>query len=225
VLETTLLQMAGAAPELGGGGMQLANKSAFEDPKERLLALGYNLKPTTTVYLDPSGREQMLVQSGGMISPVRHELRAGTSLYKYTDARQPPDAYLSSGWWFERPELDRVIAFAERNKIPEGYAVRLLGCVPPEWGSNLDLVVRVRLTCDLLAFRGLANSALGKDAKGSTFIEVRNDIAVWRLPQLYVPGLRDPHSGKPTGNHLRWFQREGVWPVRSNYSWIYRATR
>ena len=97
--------------------------------------------------------------------------------------------------------------------------------MPPEWGSNLDLVVRVRLTCDLLAFRGLANSALGKDAKGSTFIEARNDIAAWRLPQLYVPGLRDPHSGKPTGNHLRWLQREGSWPVRSNYSWIYRATR
>lgn len=205
--------------------MLLVNRSAFEDPAERLLALGYSLKPTTMVYLDPTGRERMLVQSGGMISPARHELRAGTALFKYADARRSPDDILSSGWWFERAELDRVVAFAGQNKVPEGYAVRLLGCVPPEWGSNLDLMVRVRLRCGLLAFRGLANSALGKDAQGSTFIEARNDIAAWRLPQLYVPGLRDPRSGAPTGNHARWLQREGSWPVHNSYSWIYRAAR
>ena len=189
-----------------------------------LLALGYSVKPRTTIYLDPQGHEQLLIQNGGMMAPLRHELHAGTSLYKYTDAHTQPEVYLSSGWWLERRELDRVIAFAEHRRCPEGYAMRLLGCVPPEWGSNLDLVVRVRLTCDLLALRGLANSALGKDAKGSTVIEARNDLAAWRLPQLYVPGLRDHQSGRPTGHHLRWFQREGSWQVGNSYSWIYRVT-
>lgn len=46
--------------------------------------------------------------------------------------RQPADGYLSSGWWFARAELDRVVVFARQNEVPEGYAVRLLGCVPPE---------------------------------------------------------------------------------------------
>lgn len=101
---------------------------------------------------------------------------------------------------------------------------RLVGCVPPEWGSNLDLVVRVRLRADLLAFRGLANSAVGTDAQGRTAIEARNDIASWRLPQLFIPGLRDPRTGAPTGRHGQWFQHDGSWPVRNSFSWIYRAT-
>jgi hypothetical protein len=204
--------------------MAFANQSAFDDSEHKLLALGYSFHPKTTIYLDPSGREQALTQSGGMINPARHELRAGTTLYKYSDQTQSPDTYLSSGWWFARAQLDHIIAYAERERVPEGYAVRLLGCVPPEWGSLLNLVVSVRLSTDLLAFRGLAKSAVGRDARGRTAIEAQNKNPNLRLPQLYVPGLRDARSNQQTGRHRQWFQEVGRWPVSNAYTWIYRGT-
>lgn len=204
--------------------MPFANQSAFDDPDHKLLALGYSFAPTTTIYLDPQGREQALTQSGGMINPVRHQLRAEDRLYKYSDQTQSADTYLSSGWWFGRAQLDQIIAYAAREEVPEGYAVRLLGCVPPEWGSRLDVVISVRLNTDLLAFRGLAKSAVGRDARGRTVIEAQNRNPNLRLPQLYVPGLRDARSNKQTGRHRQWFQDVQRWPVRNPYTWIYRGT-
>ena len=204
--------------------MRFANQSAFDDPDHKLAALGYSFHPQTTIYLDPHGREQALTQSGGMMNPARQELRAGTALYKYSDQTQSPDTYLSSGWWLARAQLDHVIAYAEREGVPEGYAVRLLCCVPPEWGSRLDLVVGVRLSADLLAFRGLAKSAVGRDARGRTAIRAQNENPNLRLPQLYVPGLREVRTNKQTERHRYWFQEVGRWPVRNPYTWIYRGT-
>jgi hypothetical protein len=205
--------------------MPFANQNAFDDPGHKVIAQGYSFHPKTTIWLDPNGREQALTQSGGMINPERCELRAGTTLYKYTDQAQSADIYLSSGWWFARRQLDHIIAFAQQEGVPEGYAVRLLGCVPPEWGSLLDLVVGVSLSTDLLAFRGLAKSAVGRDAHGRTAIEAQNENPNLRLPQLYVPGLRDARTNRPTGRHMQWFQDVKRWPVRNPYTWIYRGTR
>lgn len=78
--------------------MSFVNRSAFEDPDHRLAALGYSFNSTTTIYVDPQDREQALTQSGGMTELGRHEMRAGTKLYKYSDQTQQPDTHLSSGW-------------------------------------------------------------------------------------------------------------------------------
>jgi hypothetical protein len=36
--------------------MPSANRAAFEDSRDRLLALGYGPKPVTAIWLDPAGR-------------------------------------------------------------------------------------------------------------------------------------------------------------------------
>lgn len=205
--------------------MTFENQAAYDNPAERLQALGMDARQG--VFLDPKGKQQLLIQNGGMIAPQRRELRRSLQIFKYTDARQPPDTYLSSGWWFERAALDRILAFAKAKNYPEGYAVRLLGCVPPEWGSNLDLVIRARLNVDLVAFHGLANSALGqaRDGLGNTPIVARNEIESWRLPQLYIPGLRDTRTGRSNGRHHSWFQEEARYPVTNAFTWIHRASR
>lgn len=202
--------------------MNPANAAAFRDPDYRLLAQGHSFNPKTMIWLDPHGHQRLLSQSGGILSPSRYELVTGTSLYKFTDSRQPADSFLSSGWWFERRELDHILNFAKQNNYPEGYAVRLLACVPPEWGSNLDLVVSTRMACDLLAYRGLAKSAVGRDGRSRTEIEARNDLASWRLNQLFVPGLREARTDKPTNNHRQWFVSISTFAVSNAFTWIYR---
>lgn len=187
--------------------------------------MGCNFDPKTTIYLDPTGQRQLLQKTGGIKNPIRRELREETVLYKYTDKSFASDSYLSSGWWISRKELDQVIQFSYLNKVPEGYAVRLLCCVPPEWGNNLDRVVSVRLLRDLLAYEGLANSAIAQEEVSRTEIIARNDISAWRLPQLYIPGLRDAVTNTQTGAHEVWFTIQNTWDIKNSFTWIYHGTR
>ena len=194
------------------------NQSDFDQPGHWRASLGSDI----AIYVDSKGTQKRVGGNGGMIAPQRYQIPAGTTLFRYASQGQPRDVFLSSGWWMERAELDMVLSFARQNEVPEGYAVRMLAAVPIEWGSKLDMVVRARTLRPLLAFRGLANTAIGTLGDPKTRIEARNDVAAWRLNQLYIPGLRSA-DGKIANKHQGWLQLEETYPVRNAYTWIYRG--
>ena len=101
--------------------------------------------------------------------------------------------------------------------------MRLLCCVPPEWGSALNFIVAVRTARQLLAWRGLANSATGAfvpppgtpaAAAGTTRITARNDIAALRVPQLFIPGTSRDGAGAAM------FLHEGHWQTEGAVDWV-----
>jgi hypothetical protein len=192
------------------------NERDFTDPRSRQLALGMAIDPAARIWLTPRGDETMAPQNGGMIRPMRHDLPPNTSIYRFADSRYGVEGALSGGWWMERRELDRLIRFSELNDKPISFAVRLLCCVPPEWGSRLDSLVCARTRGWLAAYRGLANSAWARDAISRTEIPARNDVAEWRLHQIFIPGLRGPGAYR----RLLIFQQQ--WDTSKGVSWIFR---
>lgn len=202
--------------------MAAANRSDYHNSDHRLLAEGYDLSGRSDLWLDAHGTETLPLSNGGMINPSQHTLPAGTDLYRYGSAAAPDSVNLTSGWWLERRELDTILGAAREHQTSEGLVVRLLCCVPPEWGSTLDVVIGVRTRHELLAYRGLANSASAKAGPGArpTVIAARNAISSQRVHQLYIPGLRDPRTNAPTGRHTDFFSLRGKWPV-GGANWIH----
>lgn len=202
--------------------MTAANRNDFFNADHRMLAEGYDLSGESDIWVDPGGTERVPVTNGGMINPSPHTIPSGTNLFRYGTADAPDSVNLTSGWWLERRELDTIIGAAQHHQTSEGMVVRLLCCVPPEWGSQLDVVIGVRTNRELLAFRGLANSASAKARDGGppTVIPARNEISSQRVHQLYIPGLRDPRTNQPTGRHEAFLTLQGKWPV-SGRNWIY----
>lgn len=197
------------------------NDADIAESDNYLLSQGYDLSPAKLLWLDARGTETRPLRNGGMINPARHKLPPGTVLYRFADSRGSMDAVTSGGWWLERKEFEQLIRFAEVNSIPLGYAVRILCCVPPEWGSQLDYLVRVRTRDWLTVYRGLAADASAKDKLTRTEITARNDIAAWRLHQIFVPGLRNPRTGTATGNNKRFFTLDGEWAIKNRFTWIF----
>ncbi len=202
--------------------MAAANRSDYLNSDHRLLAEGRDLSGNSDIWLDPHGRETLPLTNGGMISPSQHAIPAGTELFRYGTADAPDDVNLTSGWWLERRELDKVLNVARQHQTSEGLVVRVMCCVPPEWGSQLDVIIGVTTRTDLLAYRGLANSASANAGDGgpATVIAARNASANMRLHQLYIPGLRDPRTNQPTGKHSTFFSLRGKWPV-GGANWIH----
>ena len=197
------------------------NESAMADSDNYLIAQGYSLNQKALVWIDTYGAESFSVRNGGMITLERYTVPPQSALFRFSDARGDIDTITNGAWWLERKEFDQILRFSEVNEISIGRAVRLLCCVPPEWGSKIDYLVRVRTREWLSVYRGLANGASAKDDLTSTHIEARNDIDAWRLHQIFVPGLRDPRTGKPMGDNRRFFMMDGEWIINNRYTWIY----
>ena len=210
--------------------MAALNEADFADPTSLLAAMAHSTRPEEQIWLDPSGRTSLAPRTGGMIQPVRYDIKEGSVLYRFGSQLGTPAQTMSGGWWIERRELDQLIRFGEINDRTLGYAVRLLCCVPPEWGTALNLLVAVRTRGPLAAWRGLANSAWASDRPGRTGshsaalrggftrtdIEARNDIAAWRLHQLYVPGTRREGAAD------RFFSLVAQWQTEGAPDWLYR---
>ena len=121
--------------------MAALNEADFADPTSLLAAMGHSTRPEEQIWLDPSGRTSLAPRTGGMIQPVRYDIKEGSVLYRFGSQLGTPAQTMSGGWWIERRELDQLIRFGEINDRTLGYAVRLLCCVPPEWGTALNLLV------------------------------------------------------------------------------------
>lgn len=172
--------------------MIFANQSAFDDNSRRQAA-GVDLRASQAI-TDPHGNVLAYAQTGGMMSPMRHELPTGTLLFRFGGGGRSAQQVAEGAWWVAQAEFNKLESFAQVHKLSIGMAMRLLCLVPPEW-SDATLLIRARVIRDLLAWRGMANTVVlpaGKGA-GPHVLPHQNDIAARRLYQLYVPGL--PRSG------------------------------
>ncbi len=199
-----------------------ANLQEFLNPATRAMAMGKSTDPKDQIWLDPNGRTTTAPANGGVINPQRHDIPAGTTLYRFATITDGAERVMSGSWWMERAELNQLIRFSQVNKKSLGYAVRLLCAVPPEWGSALNFLIAVRTRVGLAAWRGLANSAAASSpasrqaGAATTVINTRNDIAAWRLHQLFIPGLRNP------GATAGYFIFQGQWQTEGAPDWLYR---
>lgn len=200
------------------------NGKDFADPISRRLARGESLGGANEIWLDPWGHSTVPIINGGIVDPEPHEIASGTRLYRFASTSDEVEGTLRGGWWLGRRELDHLIRYAQVNDKTLGYAVRLLCCVPPEWGSALNFLVAVEAAGPLLAWRGLANSAVGVSApragvpsfaQSATRITARNDVAALRVPQLFVPGTRRP------GASAAFFRYAGQWQTEGARDWIF----
>jgi hypothetical protein len=200
------------------------NEQDFANPISHRLAIG-DTPGLAQIWLDPRGRETHTVATGGMVDPVRYEIEAGATLYRFASYADGAEAAMRGGWWIERQQLDQLIRYGELNGKTLGYAVRLLCCVPPEWGVALNFLIRVKARSLLAAWRGLANTAVapGKPPTGAspagsgmaTVISARNDIAALRVPQLFIPGTRNEGAAQAL------FIFEGQWQTEGPKDWIF----
>lgn len=204
--------------------VRTVNEQDFENPGSRRLALGQSLSDKDQLWLDPSGSQAVSLGNGGMIDPVRHEVEPGTLLYRFASVTDTVEGAMRGGWWLERRELNQLIQYARINDRTLGYAVRLLCCVPPEWGSALNFLVGARAATLIAAWGGLANSAaatyavkpgMSAAAAGTTRIASRNDVAALRVPQLFIPGARRAGAARAL------FRFEGQWQTEGAIDWIY----
>jgi hypothetical protein len=198
------------------------NEQDFANPISRRLAICES-PGLAQIWLDPRGRETRIIATGGMVDPVRYEIEPGTTLYRFASYLDGVEGAMRGGWWIERQQLDHLIRYGEINGKTLGYAVRILCCVPPEWGGALNFVIRVKATRLLAAWRGLANTAVAPSKRlngmspvgvSTTVIATRNDIAALRVPQLFIPGTRGDGA---TG---AMFSFEGQWQTEGATDWI-----
>jgi hypothetical protein len=169
--------------------MSFVNQAAFNDPRSYQMAMGVDLR-TSRAITDPRGRVLVYAQTGGMMNPARYELQPGAIVFRFGNASARAEGVAKGGWWIEKPEFEKLLAFAQVWDIAIGMAMRALCLVPPEW-SEATLLVRARVTEPLLAWRGLANSVVTPAATGGPMVRMphQNENSERRLHQLFVPGL------------------------------------
>lgn len=204
-----------------------ANETYFADPRSRQTALGLQTGDGA-LWLDPSGSQTLPLQNGGIIDPQRFDIEPGTEIFSFTTVTTELKWMLGREWWVARTELDQIIRFAQINHLSMGHAVRRLCCVPPEWGNKLNFLIAARTTTGLAAWRGLANSAVASSelrspagyavGRTSTHTPARNDIAAWRCPQLYIPGLKELGAAART-----WLSLQGQYQLGDAATWLYTA--
>lgn len=168
-----------------------ANLSHFEDLSSRLMASGTDLRASNAI-VDPKGAVLAYAKTGGMIAPERFELGEGEIVYRFGAADAEPTRIAKGGWWVQRTQFEKLLAFAQAHNLSLGMAVRLLCLLPPEW-SDLGILIRARLRRPLLAWRGLGDSVVVRksDGLGPVRLPHQNEIAARRLYQLFIPGLAE----------------------------------
>jgi hypothetical protein len=180
-----------------------ANAADFNNPSSRMAALGTDFAAQNAI-VDPFGKVLAYARTGGMLSPVRHELQAGATIYRFGRSNLPASRVMSGAWWIDREGFEKLVAFANVHSVELPMAVRALCLLPPEW-SDLGMLVRARLRKPLLAWRGLANSVVTRasDGLGNVRLDQFNDISARRLYQLYIPGL-DGRGGDSLAVERTW---------------------
>lgn len=165
------------------------NQQYFDEQLSRQLASGVDSRPQSAVR-DSKGQILFQLQTGGMMSPVKTELRTGSALMRFASGAIAPDIAMAGGWWIEQASFDRILRFSQVHDVPLILAARILCGVPPEW-SDMRQLVRVRLRHELLAWRGLANSVIVPYPAGGPAVKLlhQNSLSERRLPQLFIPGL------------------------------------
>ncbi len=198
------------------------NQSAFNDPRSRKQAMGVDTRVAALV--DAYGRVVAHPQTGGMISPSRHELHEGAMLYRFASSGVPLDRAVTGGWWVAADEFRKMCNFAQQHNVHVAMASRLLCCVPPEW-SDMGLMVRARVNSPLLAYRGLGNNvSIEHQDGGRVRMQAHNDIAARRLHQLFIPGLVE-YAGKTQSQIIPGaLTLERHWAIsksQANGGWLY----
>lgn len=180
--------------------MNFANQVAFDDRASRQLAMGVNLSPAKAL-TDAHGNVLFNTQTGGMMAPQRHEIMPASTLYRFASGSGDARGAMAGAWWLGAAEFDRVQRFAQVHQISDPLAARILCGVPPEW-QDMGLLVRVRTTRGLLAWRGLANTVVTPYPGGGPQVVMlhQNAIAERRLFQLYIPGLSTKLSNGSYGD-------------------------
>jgi hypothetical protein len=132
-----------------------ANRTAFEDPRSRLLAVGNDLSPARAI-VDTRGQVLAHARTGGMLDPQRHVLKSGSTVYRFGGPRSPRD--IAKGHWrIDKREFQSLLNFAISHDIHVGLAMHLLFLLPPAW-SDATVLVHGCGVQDLLAVRDLGNS-------------------------------------------------------------------
>ena len=177
-----------------------ANEKYFADPLTRTAALGLQTDDKNLIWLNHQGTETHAIQNGGILDPKRSDIEPSTPIYSFTTVTGELKWMLGRDWWVNRASLDQIIRFSQVNHVPMGRAVRLLCCVPLEWGNTLNFLIAARTKVTLAAWRGLGNSAAASAdlvsptgrviGKAGSETPARNDIAAWRCWQLCIPGLK-----------------------------------
>ena len=202
---------------------QAINERDFSDPISYKIATG-TMPGLGEIWLDPTGTNKIAIATGGMIDPKRAEIEANATLYRFASHSDGAQGAMRGGWWLERKQLDHLIRYASVNRKTLGYAVRLLCCVPPEWGVALNFLIRVRTVGLITAWRGLARTAVAPFKlptdmpdvrKGTTVITAHNENADLRVPQLFIPGTRSP------GASQAFFSFEGQWQTEGAKDWLF----
>jgi hypothetical protein len=208
------------------GTAMAANDKYFADPDSRKAALGLQTARKDLMWLNPTGTETYAIQNGGMLEPTRCNLDPGTPIYSFTSVTSQLKWMIGRDWWVDRPSLDQIIRFSRVHDVSMGRAVRLLCCVPFEWGSKVNFLVAARTRVSLTAWRGLGNSAAAVAdlvspagraiGKSGSETPARNDIAAWRCWQLHIPGLKAMGA-----DATAWLALEGHYQLGGAATWIY----
>lgn len=177
--------------------MAFRNQQAFDDPASKLGATGVNTRKPVSI-TDSRGNALAHLATGGLISPVRHEVRIGAKIFRFGAGSKGAAGVAAGAWWLDQEAFDHVYRAAQVWELSIGMAARLLCLVPPEW-SDMTLLVRARALEPLLAWRGLANSVVTPAKGGGPKAQMphQNETPSRRLSQLYIPGLGAPMGTRP----------------------------
>jgi hypothetical protein len=171
--------------------MAFRNQVAFDDPSSRMMATGMDLRKSNAI-VDLRGNVLAYAKTGGVMSPMRFDILAGTKLYRFGNIGAGAHRIATGSWWLEQAAFNTLEGFAQVHDLSIGVALRYLCLVPPEW-SDVTTLIRARATAPLLAWRGLANTVVTKanDRGPAVKMPQQNEIAARRVYQLFIPGL-DP---------------------------------
>ena len=200
-----------------------ANQAQFSSDNAMLRALGIDSRKASL--LDHRGQTISHPQTGGMLSPQKHELREGEILWRFASSEDDLKKSVLGGWWLASREFETLCNFAQHHDIHVAMAVRVLCCVPPEW-SDMGRLLRVKVKTPLLAYKGLGNSVsfAHEDGLGDVNITAHNDIASRRIHQLFIPGLEQCAARTPDQVIPGALSLERVWEIskeQASQGWIY----
>lgn len=200
------------------------NSNEFNHPQSRQQAMGVDTRPANAI-TSAHGKPLIYPQTGGVVSPARHELYTGTILYRFAAGNTPVSRAVTGSWWVEKREFERLSNFAQDHDIHVAMAARVLCGVPPEW-SDMGLLMRARVREPLLAYRGLGNNVTvaKNDGLGDVRMRIHNDIAARRLYQLFIPGLQQQAAQTQDRVLPGALMLEESWsldPASANRGWLY----
>ncbi len=172
--------------------MHFANQEWFDRPEQKLLAQGADLRSGKADIVSPQGAVLARITNGGIVTPMRKQLAAGTRLVRLGGGGLPHLA-VAGCWWLEWSQYQLVERAADARGLAMPVAMRLLACVPPEW-NEMSVVVQARLKLPLLAYAGKSAPVVRKSPlRGvNEVLSGIDDNGSRPIEQLYIPGLTSP---------------------------------